>query len=36
MKKMKPPRIWIEAYTRIRNGVLELVRGHYRRLPGYV
>lgn len=26
--------IWIESYYRIRNGCLEHVRGHWRRLPG--
>jgi hypothetical protein len=25
--------IWIETYLRVRNGKIERVRGHWRRLP---
>jgi hypothetical protein len=31
----RKPMIWVDLYYRVRDGVIQHVRGHWRRKPGY-
>lgn len=33
MRELWENKLWVNAYYRVRNGKLEHVRGHWRRLP---